>query len=321
MRPLSREELIELTVRSNRKALWHWLLRLGFHLGLVALSLVLIEHGLLVLGLLVLLPHFAAFSFFGWAGIGHELFHNSVFTNRRLNRVLFKLCSILTWNNPGYFNASHAYHHRHTLGEDDAEGIPHPPISRANVIWLLSIDLPGLYRRLRILISNARGIVPAGAAARVLFPEGSRARHELVRFARVILICQFGSMALFIALQAYWLLLAINLAPFCLTFFNRILAVSQHYGLRSVERGDYPQSCRTVLLHPAVAFFYANMNYHVEHHTYPGVPFYNLPALSELLRARTPFPNLESGYQAVLRTLAAEGLLVTRQPTRVAAKR
>jgi fatty acid desaturase len=281
----------------------------------------LIEHGLIVLGVLVLLPHCAAFSFFGWAGIGHELFHNSVFASRGLNRALFKLCSILTWNNPGYFYASHAYHHRHTLEEDDAEGIPHPPISRASLIWLLSIDLPGLYRRLRVLIQNARGIVPQGAAARVLFPEGSRARHELVRFARIILVCQLGSMALFTALQAYWLLLAINLAPFCLTFFNRILAVSQHYGLRSLARGDYPQSCRTVLLHPAVAFFYANMNYHVEHHMYPGVPFYNLPALSELLRARTPFPNIESGYQAVLRTLTAQGLLITRQPTRMTAKR
>jgi fatty acid desaturase len=164
MRPLSREELNELTARCNRKALRHWMLRLGFHLGLVASSHVLIEHGLIVLGVLVLLPHCAAFSFFGWAGIGHELFHNSVFASRGLNRALFKLCSILTWNNPGYFYASHAYHHRHTLEEDDAEGIPHPPISRASLIWLLSIDLPGLYRRLRVLIQNARGIVPQGAA-------------------------------------------------------------------------------------------------------------------------------------------------------------
>jgi fatty acid desaturase len=109
-------------------------------------------------------------------------------------------------------------------------------------------------------------------------------------------------------LGIYWLVLAVNLAPFCLTFFNRTLAICQHYGLSTKSRGDYPESCRTIDLHPVMAFFYANMNYHVEHHMYPSVPFYNLPTLSALLRERAPFPHLSQGYRAALRKLADEGL-------------
>lgn len=34
---------------------------------------------------------------------------------------------------------------------------------------------------------------------------------------------------------------------------------------------------------PVISFFYWNMNYHVEHHMYPGVPCYNLPRLHHLI--------------------------------------
>ena len=31
-----------------------------------------------------------------------------------------------------------------------------------------------------------------------------------------------------------------------------------------------------------------NMQYHLEHHLYPNVPYYNLPRLHELIRDRCP---------------------------------
>ena len=50
-----------------------------------------------------------------------------------------------------------------------------------------------------------------------------------------------------------------------------------------MDTGDYRESTRTVLVNPIISFFYWNMNYHVEHHMYPGVPFYNLPRLRKLM--------------------------------------
>ena len=45
------------------------------------------------------------------------------------------------------------------------------------------------------------------------------------------------------------------------------------------ERHDALLSSRTVRPHPVVAFFLLNENYHLEHHLYPEVPSYHLPAL------------------------------------------
>jgi fatty acid desaturase len=55
-----------------------------------------------------------------------------------------------------------------------------------------------------------------------------------------------------------------------------------------VETGDYRENTRTVLLNPVISFFYWNMNYHVEHHMYPGVPCYNLPNLHKLITPELP---------------------------------
>lgn len=38
--------------------------------------------------------------------------------------------------------------------------------------------------------------------------------------------------------------------------------------------------------HPVVSWIWANINYHVEHHVYPGVPFYNLPAVAKLMESK-----------------------------------
>ncbi|MGI9499279.1 MAG: fatty acid desaturase family protein [Geminicoccaceae bacterium] len=49
-----------------------------------------------------------------------------------------------------------------------------------------------------------------------------------------------------------------------------------------------PAITRTIDAGPLAAFFLApvRFNYHLEHHTWPGVPFTSLPALSRLLRER-----------------------------------
>jgi fatty acid desaturase len=60
------------------------------------------------------------------------------------------------------------------------------------------------------------------------------------------------------------------------------------------EPGHALRGSRTILARPLVAFFLCNENFHLEHHLYPGVPWYNLPRLHVALRealisARAPF--------------------------------
>lgn len=311
--PLPKAVLLELSRKNDWLAAGLLLLRAGFHTGLAAIALQLLHRGHIVVGLLVLLPHCAAMSFLGWAGIGHELFHQSVFSVRWLNRFLFRLFSVLTWSNYGYFQVTHPTHHAHTLAADDPEAAPGAVLTSWQVVWLCSVDLPGLWRRLRVLTQNAGGRVPARGAAGVdRFAVGSVARVRLIHGARVVLACQAALLLWFIWLGEFWLILIVNLAPFCLAIVNRTLAAAQHHGLQPGEAHYCYASTRTVRLHPVLAFFYANMNYHVEHHFYPAVPFYRLVALHRVMQAQRACTHLCNGYPATLRLLAREGLFGPR---------
>ena len=44
-------------------------------------------------------------------------------------------------------------------------------------------------------------------------------------------------------------------------------------------------------MNPISRFIYWNMNYHVEHHMFPMVPYHALPRLHELIKHDLPAPN------------------------------
>ena len=51
---------------------------------------------------------------------------------------------------------------------------------------------------------------------------------------------------------------------------------------------DHRLNCRTVYMNPINRYLYWNMNYHVEHHMFPLVPYHALPRLHELVKADMP---------------------------------
>src|SRR5438105_9025220 len=61
-----------------------------------------------------------------------------------------------------------------------------------------------------------------------------------------------------------------------------IRAMSQHTFLK--HHSDTVLGTRSILTNRVTAFFMCNENYHLEHHLYPGVPWYNLPRLHQALR-------------------------------------
>jgi fatty acid desaturase len=64
----------------------------------------------------------------------------------------------------------------------------------------------------------------------------------------------------------------------------------QHVGLAD-NVTDHRLNTRTVYMNPVSRWIYWNMNYHVEHHMFPMVPYYALPKLHELIKHDLPAPN------------------------------
>ena len=84
----------------------------------------------------------------------------------------------------------------------------------------------------------------------------------------------------------------------------RIRGVAEHAGFE--QNADQRQNARTII-NPVQTFFFApnNVNYHIEHHVYPSIPWYHLPKAHRIMKERGALPekNLYSGYGAMLKEI------------------
>jgi fatty acid desaturase len=80
--------------------------------------------------------------------------------------------------------------------------------------------------------------------------------------------------------------------------------LTQHVGLAE-DVLDYRLNCRTVYINPFSRFVYWNMNYHVEHHMFPMVPYHALPELHKEMLAdcAPPYRGFWDAYREILPTL------------------
>jgi fatty acid desaturase len=78
----------------------------------------------------------------------------------------------------------------------------------------------------------------------------------------------------------------------------------QHAGLHE-DVIDHRVNTRTCYMNPVSRFIYWNMNYHVEHHMFPMVPYHALPKLHERLKSDLPLPspNMWSAYRDIISAL------------------
>jgi len=81
------------------------------------------------------------------------------------------------------------------------------------------------------------------------------------------------------------------------------MGFTQHIGLHE-DVLDHRLNSRTFYSNPAINFLYWNMNYHIEHHMFPMVPYYNLPALHEEMKHDCP-PACPSFWAAIKETFYA----------------
>jgi len=68
---------------------------------------------------------------------------------------------------------------------------------------------------------------------------------------------------------------------------------------------DHRLNTRTVYMNPLFRFLYWNMNYHVEHHMFPMVPYHALPRLHEAIKddCPAPYPSTIAAYREIIPTI------------------
>lgn len=129
-------------------------------------------------------------------------------------------------------------------------------------------------------------------------------RQKVFRWARILLIGHMILAGTFLYFGQWFLVVLFTLAPFYAQWLNILCASTQHAGMQP-NVPDYRFCCRTMILNPFLAFLYCNMNYHLEHHMYASVPFYNLPKLRRAIEHDVPpaSPGLWAAWREILPAL------------------
>jgi len=101
------------------------------------------------------------------------------------------------------------------------------------------------------------------------------------------------------------------------SFMLQVYGLTQHAGLGENVL-DHRLNTRTVKMCFVHRFLYWNMNYHVEHHMFPMVPYHRLPQLHEEIKhdCAPPYPSLWAAWRelvpAILHQLRDQEYFVRR---------
>ena len=297
--PILRKQMKELMKRSDRPGLINY----GLWLGLL-----IVTGTWLVLAWSTWWALPAAFFygiFYGSCADSrwHECSHGTVFKTRWLNNFFYQLASFMALKNPYLWRWSHTRHHTDTIivGRDPEIAFPRPP-SLLGVVSNLLYPKAGL-PEMKKMVRLALGRLTDGEKDFLI--EADRPKAFLV--ARIHLALLVSVVGLSVALQSWLPVMLVGLPSFYGSWLHHLLATTQHAGLAE-DIPDHRMNSRTVYMNPFFRFVYSNMNYHVEHHMYPMVPFYALPALHEEIKADCPpaYPSTLAAYREMIPAMRAQ---------------
>jgi fatty acid desaturase len=215
----------------------------------------------------------------------HEPLHGTAFQTGWLNTALYEMASFMVQRESTPWRWSHMRHHSDTIivGRDREIAVPRPPQLRVLLLNFIGWKNMRFYFRnvlrhcLGRLDAEERNYIPEQEHAKVYF----KARIYFLIYASVIswAVCS-GS------------LLPLMYVGLPNVYGARLMVIygyTQHAGLAE-DVLDHRLNCRTVYMNRVNRYLYWNMNYHLEHHLFPLVPYYNLPALHAAIKEHLPAP-------------------------------
>lgn len=254
----------------------------------------------------------------------HECGHGTAFMTRWMNDVIYHIASFMLMRNPVTWRWSHVRHHTDTIivGRDAEIAVMRPPN-----LWRVALGFVGIvdvWHSILALAQNALGRL--SSAERSFIPEMEQAKA--IWAARYHVAIYLATLALSLSLLSWLPLMLIGLPRMYGCWHMLMTGLLQHGGLAD-NVTDHRLNTRTVYMNRISRFLYWNMNYHIEHHMFPMVPYHALPKLHELIKHDLPAPN-PSIFHAFREMIAAflrqrhdleyfvlRGLPPTAQPYRI----
>lgn len=224
-----------------------------------------------VLGWMVRAPLYvlAAASLHGISLFTHEGVHGALARRPGWNRALAAVCAWPVLQNFSAYKVLHLRHHADLGGGLDPDHYtnytPRP--------WLVFLMNWG-----RLLLGYPAYITMIPILG---WRQGSASDRGWIAL-EVAAVLGLGVLAVFAPLPSGALLHGWVIPMLIINTLVNIRGMSQHTLLP--EPAHPIRGSRTILTNPVTTFFMCNENYHLEHHLFPRVPWYNLPRLHALLK-------------------------------------
>jgi fatty acid desaturase len=244
----------------------------------------------------------------------HECGHGTPFATRWMTVTVYEIASFMMMREPTVWRWNHTRHHTDTLivGRDPEIAAMRP--ARLARILLNLFGLVDVPTSLRLMVLHAVGRLTPDEADTVPEPE----RFRVYRKARLWLLVYAATIAVAAATQSVLPLLLIGGPRVYGTFMHVVYGLSQHAGMGENVL-DHRLNSRSITMCWVNRFLYWNMNYHVEHHMFPMVPYHRLPELHEEIKhdLAATYPSIWAAYRelvpAILRQLTDQTYCVRRE--------
>lgn len=215
----------------------------------------------------------------------HESGHGTAFKTNWMNDVLYEIASFMVMRESTVWRWSHIRHHSDTIivGRDPEIAVPVPPNIKLIILGFFNLHVYPKYFKQIVLHSFGRildaekSYIPEMEYKKVFL----RARFYVAIYALVIGLAIYNHSIL--------PLLFVGLPNLFGSWLLSVYGLTQHAGLAENVL-DHRLNCRTVYMNPLHRYLYWNMNYHVEHHMFPLVPYHALPKLHAAVKDDCPEP-------------------------------
>jgi fatty acid desaturase len=237
---------------------------------------------------------FWGFVFTQTSTLGHDIGHREVFHGRRWIQTSTMALGVLTGLSLSWWTDRHNRHHAHpnqfdldpdvdtpffSFHQDNARTLRRPQrFVVEHQVWFFVLAQPLLAVVFRIWS--------------VHYLLTGRARHPRVEGLFTALHYPLYFALLLSRLSISQTIVFVIVHQACFGTYAASVIAPNHKGMPTLEK-DTPMdflrqsvlTARNVRAHPCIDFWYAGLNYQIEHHLFPSIPRNNLTELQEIVRA------------------------------------